>query len=300
VVERLNFYDFYGYLLPGFALVILLWSPFGIAGQSYPTGEFISGIAALAVAYFFGQLLQAIGESAFPARVSDSESRERIPSDILLDSDNDVYTKEIKQQIAARVEKLFRLNVGYGDEWTEELGKARGNAFFLSRSKLMDTKRIVYAEQFQGLYALMLGLTLALGLGVAYLVGWAASFWDVDALVQFSRITCGLSIVTLVITSPLAGNREYHTSVDRITLAVLGIALLTGGYALGVNTGVSWDHALQFMILAALSAFASLRFFNRYRYFAMEFAKAVWNQFAIPEDWTDGAKSNVAARGGAG
>jgi hypothetical protein len=282
VVERLNFYDFYGYLLPGFALVILLWIPFGLVDHWLPPSEIVSGVAALAVAYFLGFLIQAIGESAYPGKVKDSQLRLRYPSDLILDLEDGVFRREVKRTIEKRVKDQFGLNIDLDAEWTEEIGHARRNAFFLSRGNLMKTKMIVYAEQFQGLYALMLGLTVALGLGAVYLLGWAASAWRFVFIDQASVIICGLSILALVLVSAFAMGRANHTTVDRITLAILGVGLFAGGYLLGSYSGVSTDHAVRFIVLAALGTFGALRFYDRYRYFSLEFAKAIWNQFAVP------------------
>ena len=58
MIERFNFYDIYGYLLPGLALVGFGWLPFGLLSRSFPKNELLSAVLVLAFGYVLGHLLQ--------------------------------------------------------------------------------------------------------------------------------------------------------------------------------------------------------------------------------------------------
>jgi hypothetical protein len=54
----------------------------------------------------------------------------------------------------------------------------RDEALFLCRSALIKSKTVSYAEQFEGLYALMRGFSAAFAVAVVYYLGWAySSLW---------------------------------------------------------------------------------------------------------------------------
>lgn len=47
MIERFNFYDIYGYLLPGATLVGLLWLPFGIITGTWPAAQLSEAVFVL-------------------------------------------------------------------------------------------------------------------------------------------------------------------------------------------------------------------------------------------------------------
>src|SRR4051794_30126801 len=77
MIERLNFYDVYGYLLPGSFLLFLLWLPFGIVTGAWPPGEVTSALIAVVIAYITGHLLQGLIREVLP---SDLPPARRYPS----------------------------------------------------------------------------------------------------------------------------------------------------------------------------------------------------------------------------
>lgn len=181
MTEKFNFYDIYGYMLPGMALLGLLWLPFGVVWHKWPQTDLSSAVAALAFAYIAGHVLQTFVMGALPPRVRDSRNRLRQPSEFLLDLDDSSFSELFKYSLADAIRALFGIELhlqplldpaAEADRQREEARK-RSEAVFLCRSVLVGAKRATYAEQFEGLYALTGGLAGAFWLGSAYLLGWS-------------------------------------------------------------------------------------------------------------------------------
>lgn len=251
MVEKFNFYDIYGYLFPGLVFCVLIWIPFGLLLHSWPTQELASAILALILSYFVGHLIQTFAMELFASTIKDDESsRDRYPSDLILDENRPPLTRDTKRKIEELSLKYLGIPLGIqafpvehaelGEKGTqlkqaaesvaqlekeireivfdltfkglpesEELKKKRtelnlatenvtklqaqikkidervgqlitGNrkdAFFQARSALLRDKKPSYWEQFEGLYAMMRGLSAALAASSAYFLGWAVGLW---------------------------------------------------------------------------------------------------------------------------
>ncbi|PYT29338.1 MAG: hypothetical protein DMG57_11970 [Acidobacteria bacterium] len=68
MIEKFNFYDIYGYFLPGAAFLAVLWAPFGLVRKSWPSSDWTSAIIAAAFAYILGHLIQSVVTNAIPSR----------------------------------------------------------------------------------------------------------------------------------------------------------------------------------------------------------------------------------------
>jgi hypothetical protein len=163
--DRFNFYDLYGYVVPGFVLIALFWLPFGWTGQGWPSAGWTSAAAAFAVSYVAGILLQSIGTEAVPSKTGNAGNGGRYPSNLILDDVNTTFSSEFKTKLKALIIADFSLPVDTDLE--------RADAFRACRSALVANKMAKYAEQFQGLYALARGLLLSIGLAVPFFLGWA-------------------------------------------------------------------------------------------------------------------------------
>jgi hypothetical protein len=91
MIEKFNFYDVYGYFLPGFALAALLYLPFGLIGGRWPSATLADGVAAVIIAYLAGHLLQTIALHAAPSQTKDAAGEMRFPSDVLLDASDHTF-----------------------------------------------------------------------------------------------------------------------------------------------------------------------------------------------------------------
>ena len=159
MIERFNFYDLYGYLIPGLVLVVLVWLPFGIVLDFIPDAKVASVAAVLAGGYIIGHFMQSIASQAIASTVRDAEGNSSYPSVVLLNGSDSTFTNELKNEINSRVHTWFRLEVRANEEATREIARIRQDAFFLCRRVVNQTSS--YSEQHQGLYSLMRGLIAA-------------------------------------------------------------------------------------------------------------------------------------------
>ena len=159
---KFNFYDIYGFALPGFLLLAVLWLPFGLIENRWPDAEFSSALVGVILAYIVGHVLQTVARLVIP---SSFEAGGRISSSVYLDQDNKAFSGEFKKRLADQINKVFQLDVAI-DAASGAADRVRGDAFFLCRSALIKSKTVIYPEQFEGLYALMRGLCAGFGIAV--------------------------------------------------------------------------------------------------------------------------------------
>lgn len=301
MIEKFNFYDVYGYFLPGLALLTLIWLPTGLVQRYWPVTELASALIVIPLAYIVGHLLQSLAASALPSKIKQSDGTARHPSDLFLDGTNDTFSLEFKKELANDVSSLFHLDLGIDKASSGEVARARSDAFFLCRSKLIQSKSASYGEQFEGLYALMRGLTLACGLGTCYHAGWAlfGLSWHWVRTAAMAVATLGLlgAILSTYAESgsqpkDVASNRTLFRWVSNLanrlgqrkdvaskwTLRFVGTVLISVGYLSGSGRVTSID-ALQLAAIALSSLLLTLRFWRAYRSFAEHFAKAIYRDF---------------------
>lgn len=269
---KFNFYDIYGFALPGFLLLAVLWLPFGLIANNWPDAEFSSALVGVILAYFIGHVLQTVALVTIPSSSIDG----RYPSNVFLDKNDDTFSQEFKKRLANQIWTTFRIDV-----LPDTSGKAadgiRRDAFFLCRSALIKSKTVIYAEQFEGLYALMRGLSAAFALAVVYYLGWVFSS-------LLSRQGSGVVVLLGIIIAagaaiPLSRNRNDKRAKVVMTVSLLVASFSTGHY-LGLSITGTSEHRDQLLASAVLSFFASERCYSGYKYFAQEFAKAVYRDFS--------------------
>ena len=79
MINKFNFYDIYGYLLPGLVLLTLLWLPYGlITGQWPGGGQLVTTLLGIPLAYVAGHLLRSL--EVFSSTLKGSN---RFPNDVL-------------------------------------------------------------------------------------------------------------------------------------------------------------------------------------------------------------------------
>jgi hypothetical protein len=394
VIEKFNFYDIYGYLIPGLVLLGILCVPFGVMFRIWPKADITSAVLILLLAYVLGHVIQSFALSLMPSKIPDREGNLRHPSDLVLDHSDSSFTDVTKQRIAGLAKRYFQLdvtpaeNIGsalrklleerahfdrtfsenqaaiaaelerlqrdtpFLDKSQRELRKKRiqeqqelveasgkrlkdtehrtraviqnrDEAFFLARSALLRNEGHSYWEQFEGLYAMMRGISAACSASSPYLAGWFLAllcktgdrqqmyFWNgvvIALLVLFLVLVLRFSISSPPVTriyqqvkvekEPLSEQREreeIRLSASRVCL--LSVPLLLGVF-FGLNAAefmgaqirdsVAGVHAPLLVLLAAFAALiVAVRCFGAYKTFAREFALAVWRDFSnIEADWT--------------
>jgi len=294
MIDRFNFYDIYGYLLPGTLLLGLFWLPFGLATESLPTKEISATLLLLALAYIAGHVLQTVAAVVVPSTVRDASGEVRARSSILLDAANSRFSATFKGDLSKKVKAAFNILEILGDK-PGDLAN-RDAAFFEARAYLIRNKAANYVEQFEGLYAMMRGLGCAFFIGFAYLAGWGFSFhWElcglgfaiwsvlaasiIGALIAAS-VTCGVA------AHPAAEKeqRKRQQKRERTASNWLAFCILLTACGLGYFLG-TWKPApgrIEFFlwVIVPLTLIAGMRCMQAYWLYAQNFAETVWRDFA--------------------
>lgn len=278
--EKFNFYDIYGYLLPGLLLLGLCWLPFGLEGKGWPNQELSKALFLLFSGYITGHLLQSYALVVIPSKVRDSKGSLRSPSSIMLDDDSK-FDSKFKLLLANEIQEEFGLEV-LGTDGQHE--RNRDVAIMQARAYLIRKKAANYVEQFEGLYAMLRGLGCAFFVGAAYLLGWILSFhWNSECLGfgiwLLLIIACAGTLVLGALSYLLRAKPKTELSLDRWG-AVLILALALGfGYFLGTWKPAPRD--TEFFMCAAIpvAVLAGLRCMRGYRKYAQKFAETIWMDF---------------------
>jgi len=273
---KFNFYDIYGFALPGFLLLAVLWLPFGLIEHNWPDVEFSSALIGIIFAYFTGLVLYFVANFTLPSDLYGG----RFPSSALLDGSNTTFTNKVKEGLANKIYTLFGLDVSIDlplnatDDVRKEVDRRRNDAFFLCRSALIKSKTVVYAEQFEGLYAMMRSLSAAFAVAVVYYLGWVYSnLWPT----RWSGAIVLLGIMGALITFKTGGISKAARRV--IVGCLLGAAFASGHY-LGQSIVATSEQRNLLLVAAVFSFFASERSYAGYKSFAVEFVKAVYRDFS--------------------
>jgi hypothetical protein len=317
--ERFNFYDVYGYLIPGFALLALFYLPVGIASHKVPDVGFADALGGLLVAYILGHILYGVTALAFPSgrRVSRGEFRQ--PSDDLLDDALHPERARLNVDIRAKIKDWFAVDLGQNLP-ERELREVRERAFRLCRDRLVIEGKGTYAEQFQGMYAMMRGISGASVLAAYYLLGWLISI-DIrlgvpgpvlDLPMVLALAGLGVAALDLCLnrpkksailpssgetaipTNPKTPVQRTGKKMDRLLKwarkhwPVAFFWLLVGAAtSAGVLAGVDKPLSGQASMVAGLAAgvvFLSFRCYTTFQHFASTFADTVYRNFlALPK-----------------
>lgn len=287
MIERFNFYDIYGYLLPGATLVGLLWLPFGIITGTWPAAQLSEAVFVLGFSYVVGHVLQTIASKAVPSKVSDRKKNMRYPSDLILDPDDKKLASGVKSKLQEYVEKEFAIDLRIGEVSTgsDEISSNRVNAFFLCRGLLIRQKIANYAEQFEGLYAMQRGLSVAFCVGAFYLAGWGCSlagstiWWFGPTSSAFLLIGSGGVLVRSLLSVRRGPFHPNSAARDRWLLPFLLAAVFGFGVSFGMNESRTASHLSVFWISALCALVASARCYSGYKEFTLHFSTAVWRDF---------------------
>lgn len=291
MIEKFNFYDVYGYLIPGGTLLALLWLPYARTVSEWPKiFSWAGAMAAAAVvvaAYITGHLVQTIANQALPSTVkgkgdSGKKASRRQPSSVLLDSKDSAFVCRLEEMVRT----LFGISV-FGDdrERATDVDTRRGEAFLLCRAALVDAKVATYVEQFEGMYTLMRGLSLVFLFGAGYLSGWALSQFASSSSQAVAGVTAlfftGVGTGVSIAAAPLDGRcvpSPRRSRLDRWACASVIAALIAFGCYLGASASASFGRSM-FLPVAFVAVFCSFRCYVAYRSFTWSYAGEVWRGF---------------------
>jgi hypothetical protein len=296
LIDRFNFYDIYGDLLPGAAFLALLWIPFGLVRHSWPSSEWSSALIAAVFAYIVGHLIQSVATNAIPSwKAKSTDTTIRYPSEIYLDASNTELPTPAKQKINELMTVQFGLNLRVDQSGDSTIDKVRNHAFLLARQILIQGKAVSYAEQFQGMYALTRGLVSVFALAFVYWLGWAAAIvknrWIVSGavLVMAGSVLILMNISAVMLRNILDAPRKRK--FELAYAAILLISFLAMGYVLGVRYTATRGQSALLAFLAAWAFIASLRAYGAYNFFAGRFASTVWRDYLAYNVTTAGGRS---------
>jgi hypothetical protein len=159
MMERFNFYDVYGYLIPGTVWLVLLALPFWLTLSTFPASFATLTALGLLGGYIAGHVLAGLARVAIPsARYQiGGESVQR--SVAVLSADypgKDPLAKAVRQNLGRCFQKRFEFNPI--DPF--DLPGAK-QMFFLCRTALAQAKLVSYVEQYQGMSNLTRSLAFA-------------------------------------------------------------------------------------------------------------------------------------------
>jgi len=284
LIEKFNFYDIYGYFLPGAAFLAVLWIPFGLVRNTWPSHDWSSALVAAVLAYIVGHLMQSLATNAIPSwKVKSTDTNIRYPSEIYLDATDTTLPTPAKQKISELMKSQFGLNLRVDQAGDAAIDQVRNNAFLLARQVLIQGKAVSYAEQFQGMYALTRGLVSVFALAFVYWLGWATAIvrnrWLVSAavLVMVSSVLILMNISVVMLRNIFDAPRKRNFELGYAGLLL--ISFLTFGYALGVRYTATRGQSAVLAFLAAWAFIASFRAYGAYNFFAGRFASTVWRDY---------------------
>ena len=146
MIEKFNFYDIYGYFVPGAAFLAIPWLPFGLVRHTWPSSTWSGAIIAAVLAYIVGHLVHSLATNALPSW----GNKGRFPSEMYLDNTDKELPESCKSNIQTLMKEQFGLELQVDKVGNEAIDQVRHNAFLLARQILIQGKAVSYAEQFQG------------------------------------------------------------------------------------------------------------------------------------------------------
>ena len=298
MIPNLNFYDIYGYLIPGLTLAIVLRLPYGLITGSWPESSWTSALIAVVIGYVLGHLVQILARNALPSTTMD----DRYPSEALLDQDDKTFSVALKDRLRTRIRELSGVDVRTDltkSGVTDDVKAQRADGFRYCRDALLSSKNLSYAEQMQGMYTLLNGLTIAFALGAPFALGWTVSTgrFQVSAL-----FIVALGLLPTAATAVIGLGKTDATPTDRarLMLVFLMIAVFGAGYLMGAGKVSTPAHRVSLGAMTLVYTFAACSCYSAYKYFTIMYAQTVYRAFNLyekPEKKSQAAQSGVWPHG---
>jgi hypothetical protein len=275
LIERFNFYDVYGYFIPGALLIAVLWAPHALVQRAFPASEISAALAMIVAAYVVGHMLQIVAAKALPS--SELFGGEyRAPSDLLLEETHpQKVEKQFRDKLAGAVRSAFGLDLN--------VPESRRDAFLLCRNRVIAAGTASYVEQFEGMYVMMRGISAASAIGFAYALGWLCSG-------SFATGAIRVALVLLFIASGvLWGFIDWKHRAWRLTFTVTLMATVACA-GIVAATGAP-DRSLPLFAVAALSLTFAILAHSSYRSFTWTWARTVYQLFYLWSQAPDDPKT---------
>jgi len=281
MIPNLNFYDIYGYLIPGLTLVIVLRLPYGLITGRWPDSSWTSALIAVVSGYVLGHLVQILARNASPSKTMDG----RYPSEALLDQDNETFSDVFKERLRTRIKQLSGVDVRTDltkSAVTDDVKAQRDDGFRYCRDALLSSKNISYAEQMQGMYTLMDGLVIAFALGTPFALGWTVSTDRFHGIVLFIGAVGLLATAVVAVVWSLRDKR-IPAKRARLMLVSLMIAVFGAGYLMGGGKVSTPADRVSLGAMTLVYMFAASSCYSAYKYFTVMYAQTVYRAFSLYE-----------------
>jgi len=287
LIDRLNFFDLYAYLLPGLTWLLLVAAPYVAASGKPPAGDWLSAIAGVAVAYLLGHVLY---QGTREAPWFSTPRAGRLDSQALLDAGR--LSPEVKARVARRAYELWGLSLAQRDDDVR-----RQEIFELARAFLQAKRLPSYAEQMQGMQALSRGFAAALLLSAASLCGWLVLAirleWDATlaAWIGLPHLASqaffwagALGVAAFAWYERSLGQAQGDARGRWAWVVFLAVASAFAGDALAGRAAASVLGRGEIVAVAAAAVALAALFVRASRRFAEEFARHVYLALAATED----------------
>lgn len=283
MIERFNFYDLYGYLIPGFVWLLVLGFPFQL---QFSIGEFSAGMltASLIIGYVVGHLLSGLARQALPSSrylVND----QKVQKSVAILAPDYRGDDRMPDELSLELGKCFAARFHFNPVAPFDLAGAK-QMFFLCRAALAHAKLGAYVEQYQGMGSLTRSLALATWTGGFYYASWV-TLSTLHRIVDERSVQSVLPLVSLAI-AVLMANAVKNSLKGEGAINLTGTECMTvAGVLLMVAAAHSWWSPLnsrqshQLAIAAAAMWIASLRFKNASESFEASLAMAVFRDFVV-------------------
>jgi hypothetical protein len=284
VIEKFNFYDIYGYFLPGLILIGVLWLPFGLVRNEWPPTDWSTAVIAAGIASVFGHLMQMVAAEAIPS----TKGAGRFFGVALLDQESKLLS-EVKIKLRALIQTQFGIDIEPNQPIDKERDNRRNTAFYLARQVLVVGNAAKYAEQFEGMYAWERGLVATLSIACAYWLGWGAGVIRRDWLLKSAILvlTAAILIVFNTFGTSIADRWRKLMRAWSLLAAASSVAYCTA------HTGqVTSRQSGLLLFLALLALASSIRAYQAYKSFAETFATTVWRDYVALSSKAGGDNEN--------
>ncbi len=165
---------------------------------------------------------------------------------------------------------------------TDDVKAQRADGFRYCRDALLSSKNLSYAEQMEGMYTLMDGLTIAFALGAPFALGWTVS---TDRFQVSALFIVALGLLPTAVAAAVGLGKTDATATDRarVMLVFLMIPLLGAGYLMGGGKVSTSAHRVSHGAMTLVYTFAASICYSAYRYFTIMYAQTVYRAFSLYE-----------------
>ncbi|HEX6797129.1 MAG TPA: hypothetical protein VF116_05365 [Ktedonobacterales bacterium] len=170
--DKFNFYDFVGYIIPGAAVLALIyWLYVGMFHQpaDLAVDSLGDSIIFLAAAYFAGHVVQALSrplaKRLAPKAFDEQYSKE------LLSAKNSHFTEVFKADLVKAIGQVFNVSVTLSDDAQDRpsqsvAAETRAEAFALCYALIVQQSADTHTALFDGIYGLLRGMFMVLCLAI--------------------------------------------------------------------------------------------------------------------------------------